>query len=242
MRLNKRGFAVTSIIYSMLVLFLALLLLITSNLASRKVLFDKEKNEILDKLNGSISCRLLEDNTLVDSITIGDKYSCNFGDRYRNFYVLEVNNSTETVSLILEGNYDTSTQSWCASGDDNSCAADGLTAKLEEIASAWSLLDRIQIGIPSMKQIMLADSRDEAEYLEHPQLKNEWLYIYPDCDTWGSSTLDEYWTSTPANDEYGSSNAAWVVNASGYVLMDGVNTDHFCGVRPVVNVSIDVLS
>ena len=50
MKLNNRGFAVTSIIYSMLVLFLALLLLITSNLANRKVLFDKEKNEILDKL------------------------------------------------------------------------------------------------------------------------------------------------------------------------------------------------
>lgn len=50
MKLNKRGFAVTSIIYSMLVLFLALVLLVISNLASRKVLFDKEKNEILDKI------------------------------------------------------------------------------------------------------------------------------------------------------------------------------------------------
>lgn len=47
---NNRGFAISSIIYSMLVLFLALVLLIMSNLASRKVIFDKQKNDILDKI------------------------------------------------------------------------------------------------------------------------------------------------------------------------------------------------
>ena len=52
---NNRGFAVSSIIYSMLVLFLSLVLLIMSNLASRKVIFDKQKNDILDKFDVKIS-------------------------------------------------------------------------------------------------------------------------------------------------------------------------------------------
>lgn len=55
MKLNNKGFAITSIIYSMLVLFLALVLLIMSNLASRKVLFDKEKNDTLSKIEDKIS-------------------------------------------------------------------------------------------------------------------------------------------------------------------------------------------
>lgn len=50
MKLNKKGFAITSIIYSMLILFLTLVVLIISNLASRKTVFDKQKEDILDKI------------------------------------------------------------------------------------------------------------------------------------------------------------------------------------------------
>ena len=49
MKLNNKGFAITSIIYSMLILFLTLVVLIIGNLASRKAIFDKQKEEILDK-------------------------------------------------------------------------------------------------------------------------------------------------------------------------------------------------
>lgn len=50
MKLNNKGFAITSIIYSMLILFLTLVVLIIGNLASRKAVFDKQKEEILDKV------------------------------------------------------------------------------------------------------------------------------------------------------------------------------------------------
>ena len=50
--------------------------------------------------------------------TVGAKYSCDLGAGERNFYILElgtnpVSNSTlesDEVALILEGNYDTTTQ------------------------------------------------------------------------------------------------------------------------------------
>lgn len=51
MKLNNKGFALTSIIYMLIVLFLMLLLLILSNLAQRKVVLDKMKYDVKQKLN-----------------------------------------------------------------------------------------------------------------------------------------------------------------------------------------------
>ncbi len=51
MKLNNKGFAVTGIIYSALLLFLVLLAGILSMMATRKVLLDKIKKEVEFKLN-----------------------------------------------------------------------------------------------------------------------------------------------------------------------------------------------
>lgn len=51
MKLNNKGFALTSIIYMLIVLFLTIMLLILANLASRKVVLDKIKNEVKGNLN-----------------------------------------------------------------------------------------------------------------------------------------------------------------------------------------------
>ena len=51
MKLNNKGVALSSIIYSILILFLILIFGILSILGSRKLLLDKTKNNVLDKLN-----------------------------------------------------------------------------------------------------------------------------------------------------------------------------------------------
>ena len=51
MKLNNKGFALTSIIYMLIVLFLMILLLILANLAQRKVVLDKIKNDVKINLN-----------------------------------------------------------------------------------------------------------------------------------------------------------------------------------------------
>lgn len=53
MKINNKGFAITSIIYSMLILFLTLVVLILGNLANRKVVFDNQKKEIVEKFHPS---------------------------------------------------------------------------------------------------------------------------------------------------------------------------------------------
>lgn len=51
MKLDNKGFALTSIIYMLIVLFLMILLLILANLAQRKVVLDKIKNDVKENLN-----------------------------------------------------------------------------------------------------------------------------------------------------------------------------------------------
>lgn len=52
MNLNNKGFAITAVIYSMIVLFLMMLLLILIMLSSRKIILDKQKTEALNNING----------------------------------------------------------------------------------------------------------------------------------------------------------------------------------------------
>ncbi|MBE6138194.1 MAG: prepilin-type N-terminal cleavage/methylation domain-containing protein [Firmicutes bacterium] len=167
---------------------------------------------------------------------VGAEYNCNLGDGDRTFYVLEAGTSSKPATLILEGNYDTTTQSWCDQNGDypnNSllCQADGLAAKLDEIALAWTKLDRSQIGIPSAEQIMVADGQAEDAYIDYPMLNNEWLWSW-DNEAWGNS-VNGYWTSTPVE---GDSYSIWLVYDDGSVNNDFVDTDF--GVRPVLMLSI----
>lgn len=51
MKLNNKGFALTSVIYMLIVLFLMTMLLILANLAQRKVVLDKIKSDVKQELN-----------------------------------------------------------------------------------------------------------------------------------------------------------------------------------------------
>lgn len=79
-KLNNKGFAITSIIYSMLLLFIILMTLIILTLGRKKVLLDKSKNETLEFLGGisdntnlGVSGESLDNRTYVtgEAITLG---------------------------------------------------------------------------------------------------------------------------------------------------------------------------
>ena len=177
--------------------------------------------------------------------SIGAKYECDFGDGKRKFYILELGRNKvegsllkdDEVALILEGNYDTTTQAWCdhegANPSDNVCNADGLTPKLNEIREAWkSKLKAEQIVLPSALQIIVANypSKNTIEYTSGIQ---SWLYSW-DNSVWGD-TVYGYWTSSPSAD---SSDYAWYVSYNGSVSDGHVDSGDYCGVRPVVNLKI----
>ena len=53
--MNKKGFAISGIIYSLLILFLLLIFGILSIMGARKMILDKLKNEVMEELNGGNS-------------------------------------------------------------------------------------------------------------------------------------------------------------------------------------------
>ena len=208
------------------------------NYKDGKTIVKNFKGELIYRVKLNDVCILQEGST---ANQVGAKYECDFGDGKRNFYILELGSNPvegsllkdDEVALILEGNYDTTTQAWCASGNDNSCNADGLTSKLDDIAEVWKELEREQIVLPSALQIIVANipSKNTVEYTTGIQ---PWLYNW-DNSEWGN-TVYGYWTSTPiAGLPYG----AWSVDSSGSVYGSLVgDVDDGYGVRPVVNLKI----
>ena len=174
---------------------------------------------------------------------VGTKYVCDFGDGKRTFYILELGANPvadtklkkDEVALILEGNYDMTTQAWCASGSSNTCNADGLTPKLNDIRSSWTKLNSEQVVLPSFNQVILADNQNISDFEStgYINLKSEWLFNWPDYPGYGDADLDGYWTSTPYN-----TNNAIAVFYWGLAPHMPVSTSNSYGVRPVVNLRL----
>ena len=110
---NNKGFAITSIIYAMLILFLGLIFLILGNLASRKAMFDKEKNEILSRFNGDDDAlrKYKNGEVVYFDVTTGEQCS-NYTETQSNtgtksgcmkFYAFN-DDGKDTVNLILDHN------------------------------------------------------------------------------------------------------------------------------------------
>ena len=125
---NNKGFAITSIIYAMLILFLGLIFLILGNLASRKAMFDKEKNEILSRFNGDEDGFKIYKNgeVVYFDVTTGEQCS-NYTETQSNtgtksgcmkFYAFN-DDGGDTVNLILDHNT-TATVAWNNTYTDDS--------------------------------------------------------------------------------------------------------------------------
>ena len=168
------------------------------------------------------------------ALAVGAKYNCNLGDGDRYFYVLENNADSDNISLILEGNYDTTVQGWCSIVDGETC---DLTEKLDDIRDAWDELGEEQITLPTAEQIYAAEGLTVDGFPNFPSssltLTKEWLYSYPNlvAPEW---PLSGYWTATSTPDLDG---FVWFVRFNGEFYVDTPSTNFYWGVRPVITVA-----
>jgi len=160
--------------------------------------------------------------------TVGSMYLCDLSGGFEiPFYVLEPGTSSKPMTLIMYwptvSDPDFTVESWY-----------DIPSKLDEIiATSMPDLDRSQIGIPSIEQIIVAEGLDADEYLEYPTLTNEWLYGGSRCERNQSSA---YWTSTIV--DYDSvNNDRWQVTCDGNVDMDVPAGDIYV-IRPIVRVGL----
>lgn len=202
------------------------------------------KYEIVDKEDCAepvILCTAKDEATLGNLPTgeynYGDEYICDVGEsadsKNLTFYVLDKDENT--VSLILGTNYDDTVLSWCdQSGENpsnNSCSADGLIAKINEIKGKWNrVTGGNEVLIPTGHQIAI--SSGDSAWKENNYTGSElskWL--------WGGLSNTKapygYWTGTPNTSN---TNNAWIVNQHGEIGEDNVDYQDGNGIRPVIKI------
>lgn len=107
MKLNDKGFAISGILYSILVIFMIVLFTILGTLGSRKVVLDKTKMEVFNMLNEESEVTTDQGNlkSVKSNITVNlNEYKLNSEESV--LHNLTVNNkSTSTTLDTCEANY-----------------------------------------------------------------------------------------------------------------------------------------
>lgn len=118
MKLNNKGFAISGILYSILILFLVILLAILGILGSRKVVLDKVKMDVFNMLNEP-----KEENVVIDDFKV-TLYE--YSDQMKQHELTANNNKVTTVieGCLAEKTY------ICECTNDISCNFNNLTCEL----------------------------------------------------------------------------------------------------------------
>ena len=107
MKLNDKGFAISGILYSILVIFMIVLFTILGTLGSRKVVLDKTKMEVFNMLNQESEATTNQGNfkSVKRSITVDlNEYKLNSVEPV--LHNLTVNNKSTSITLdSCEVNY-----------------------------------------------------------------------------------------------------------------------------------------
>ena len=120
MRFNNKGFAVSSIMYLILVMCIILITVTLSILGNRKLILDKKKNEIVNKLsNDNSSSKIICEGVTEETVTkngetlvgniptgeynAGDEYICNV-DRVNKYHFFVVSSDGDNINLIMDTN------------------------------------------------------------------------------------------------------------------------------------------
>lgn len=253
-RLNNKGFVASSLLYSLLLLFLALILSLLTLLQNRKMILDKLKKDIKEEIsmvniydyyeNGTViyynpvTGNLCNDYTENNSKT-GVKEGC------LKWYIFNDDVRNLNVNMILDHNT-----------TDNNVNWDDRNTKLASDIEKWNkslnsrLITAAEINIITGKTEFDANDNHSYYYFENLQQslnpfpskgRYGWLYdrtegncIRYGCFNNASGTHNGtgYWTDTSFK-----SVTAWRVSQKGTLFCDSVNYTSLSGVRPVITIS-----
>ena len=261
--MNKKGFAATGILYTILVLFILLIFGMITMLYSRNNILNTIQGEVKGNLdivydvysNGTaiyfnpVTGLLCDASEAVS--TTGTKTGC------MKWYIFNDNSTSGAVNAILDHNT-TATVAWNSTGgnsdmkevatqlaSDTSTWISGLNSRLitaDEIAQITGNTTFSQATSLNTEWFFL-DSNDQTQTATTQGSSNyAWLFDYTnECTSYGCNVADSsnygYWTSTPV---VGSSGLAWGVFRSSRLFSQGSNYTGY-GVRPVITISKYIL-
>ncbi|MBE6159672.1 MAG: hypothetical protein E7157_01340 [Lactobacillales bacterium] len=113
MKLNKKGFVSTAVLYSLLLLFLALILGLLALLSNRKQILDKLKGDIKSEINQTKNFTYYKNGTAIYYNPVTGKICGNYSEENSKtgvtegclkWYVFNDNKNSATVNMILDHN------------------------------------------------------------------------------------------------------------------------------------------
>ena len=262
MKLNNKGFAVSGILYTILLLFLVLIVSLMSMFSNRKLILDQLKNDITESKfkkyeNGEViyfnpntgtKCDLENYNLNVneDGVIIASNTGTISG--CMKWYVYNDNEDSSTLNLILDHNT-TSSLAYKSIDNDNL-----LKEQLSVDTGEWhenilniSLITANSIAkitnnttwspITSTTNFYFENNIEETptSYTE----KYKWLYdrtsincIETGCANNNDVDIKGYWTNNSLSD----GTKSWAVNYDGSIVsIDNTNSTEY-GIRPVIKI------
>ena len=263
MNLDKKGFVSTALLYSLLLLFLALILGLLSLLSNRKQILDKLKGDIKNEINETKVYKTYENgyviyynpvdgqicgNYLEENSKTGVKKGC------MKWYVFNDDKNKAMLNIILDHN---TTDKVYFNSTGSNVEIKKLKTALESDTKNWKqnarLIEADEIakitnnksfkGIETKSDKWFCFDTNETDTTNSCKKAEgtsnySWLFNNTnECKEYGCSVVVSdtfgYWTSTKTN---GDSKNSWIVDSSGSLKSYSVNNNDKYGVRPVISI------
>lgn len=256
MKLNKKGFVSSAVLYSLLLLFLALVLGLLSLLSNRKQILDKLKGDIKNEINQTKIYEVYENGTAIYYNPVTGKMCGDYKEENSvtgvtegclKWYIFNDDKNRATVNMILDHNTSGNIP-W--NSENNNSEMKEVKEELDNLVlnSKWKQQARM-ITIDEITKITGNTSFDStkrfffetntSEFPSEYKGTYSWLYDYTkDCTNYGCKVDDSsttgYWTSSSVD---GTSDGAWHVFGYGNVDIVSVSYSDTIGIRPVITIS-----
>ena len=263
MNLDKKGFVSTALLYSLLLLFLALILGLLSLLSNRKQILDKLKGDIKNEINETKVYKTYENgyviyynpvdgqicgNYLEENSKTGVKKGC------MKWYVFNDDKNKAMLNIILDHN---TTDKVYFNSTGSNAEIKELKTVLESDTKNWKqnarLIEADEIAkITNNKSFKGIETKsdkwfcfdtneiDTTNFCKKAEGTSNYSWLFNntnECKEYGCSVVVSdtfgYWTSTKTN---GDSKNSWIVDSSGSLKSYSVNNNDKYGVRPVISI------
>ena len=203
MKLNNKGFVASTLMYSLLILFLFLILGLIALLSNRKMILDKLKNDIKDEVNSTKKYTYYENGTPIYFNPVTNKICGNYTEENSlnetktgclKWYIFNDDINNASVNMILDHNttYNVAYNS-TGSNSEMKEIKDELDALVNQ--SKWKVTPRL-ITADEIAHIVGADSNDTIKWKSNKpngtNIENQsgWFYLdgsgntYSDTNGW----------------------------------------------------------
>lgn len=200
MKLNNKGFVATALLYSLLVIFLFLIVGLLAMLSNRKMILDKLKGDVKNELNGMTKYKVYENGTAIYYNPVTNKLCSDYTEENSlnenktgcmKWYIFNDNINKSTVNMILDHNT-TNAVAWNSSGNNEDGMNEVKTA-LENDTKNWNISARL-ITADEVAHIVGADTDDTIKWKSSKgygdndiETKVSWFYLNASGTSYSSS-------------------------------------------------------